>query len=110
MTNHYNIIAENAKSTVVAEYVPTKNNAAHYQSEYELEREFIRLLQKNGYAYLNITQHDDLLQNLRTQLEKLNQTAFSAAEWRQIRDQYLVKTAESIAEKTKKVQENYIFL
>ena len=72
----YNIIAENPNSTVVSEYIPVKQNATHYQGEDELERELIRLLQGNGYEYLNITQNDDLLQNLRSQLGKLNDMIF----------------------------------
>lgn len=43
MTN-YNTIAENPNSTVVAEYVPIDLGAQKYQSENELEVEFIRIL------------------------------------------------------------------
>ncbi len=105
----YNTIAENPNSTVVAEYIPECRIADEYQSEDELEQEFIRLLEANGYKYLNIKQNDDLLLNLRSQLEKLNNITFSDKEWRQILDQYLVNKTEGIAEKTDKIQENDIF-
>ncbi len=105
----YNTIAENPNSTVVAEYIPVKQNATHYQGEDELEREFICLLQGNGYEYLNITQNDDLLQNLRSQLAKLNDITFSDNEWQQMLNKYLANKNEGIEEKTNKVQEDYIY-
>lgn len=105
----YNTIAENPNSTVVAEYVPDKKDATHYQSENELELEFIRLLETNGYAYLNITKDEDLLHNLRVQLSKLNEMEFSEAEWQQMLTNYLANKNEGIEEKTTKVQEDFIF-
>ena len=48
----YNTIAENPNSTVVAEYIPVKQNATHYQGEDELECEFIRLLQGMAMSIL----------------------------------------------------------
>ena len=105
----YNTIAENPNSTVVAEYVPDKTGAWQYQSENDLESEFMRLLEANGYEYLNITGNDDLLQNLRVQLSKLNDMEFSEDEWQQMVDNYLANENETIEEKTTKVQENYAF-
>ena len=105
----YNTIAENPNSTVVAEYVPDKKDATHYQSENELEVEFIRLLETNGYAYLNITKDDDLLHNLRVQLSRLNEMEFSESEWQQMLTNYLTNKNEGIEEKTTKVQEDHIF-
>lgn len=105
----YNTIAENRNSTVVAEYTPVKQNTSYYQSEDALERELIRLLQGNGYEYLNITHNDDLLQNLRSQLAKLNETIFSDDEWQQMLDKYLANQKDSIEDKTHKVQEDYIY-
>lgn len=116
MKSNYSTIAENPNSTVVAEYTSDKAEYAsgkkevtQYQSENELELEFILLLKANGYEYLNITQNEALLKNLRTQLEKLNGITFSEKEWVQIKDKYLVNKTESIEEKTTKVQEDYIF-
>ncbi|MCZ2204434.1 type I restriction endonuclease subunit R [Bartonella sp. A05] len=105
----YNTIAENPNSTVVAEYVPEKKEATHYQSENELELEFIRLLKTNGYEYLNITQNDDLLYNLRVQLSRLNEMEFSETEWQQMLHNYLTNKNEGIEEKTIKVQKDHIF-
>lgn len=103
------IIAENPNSTVVAEYVPVDKGAQKYQSEAELEVEFIRILQSNGYEYLRITSNDDLLKNLRAQLARLNAVTFSDAEWNQILTHYLSNKNDSIEQKTTKIQEDYIY-
>ena len=107
--SEYNIIAESPNSTVIAEYIPSIKNATHYQSENELELEFIRLLKNNGYEYLNITQNDDLVKNLRTHLSKLNDIEFSESEWKQIFNNYLANKNENYAEKTTKIQEDSIY-
>lgn len=110
MTNQaYTTIAENPNSTVVAEYVSVDTGAQGYQSEAELEVQFIRTLETNGYEYLTIRSNEDLLQNLRAQLSRLNNTTFSDTEWSQILNNYLANNNDSIEEKTTKVQEDYIF-
>ena len=109
MSYELKIIAEHLNSTVVTEYFAEKKAATQYQSENKLELEFIRLLETNGYEYLNITQNDDLLQNLRAQLSKLNDMAFSESEWQQMLNNYLANKTESIENKTIKIQEDHIF-
>lgn len=104
-----NIIAENPNSTVVAEYVPVDAGAVRYQSEADLEKEFIRILQNNGYEYLALTSNDDLLKNLRAQLSRLNAVTFSNDEWDQVLTHYLSNKNDSIEEKTTKIQEDYIY-
>lgn len=68
----YNIIAESNEATVVTEYKPFVKRSESYQSENELEKELIYLLCEQGYEYLNIHNENDLINNLRDQLEKLN--------------------------------------
>ncbi len=105
----YTTIAENPNSTVVAEYIPEKRNATSHQSEQELEQEFIRLLEANGYEYLTLTGDEDLRRNLRIQLSKLNDMVFSDREWQQIMDGYLANKNQTIKDKTAKIQEDHIF-
>jgi len=50
----YNKIAENFQTTVVTEYIKTSQNSTLYQTEKQLEDEFINLLIQNGYSYLKI--------------------------------------------------------
>ena len=47
--SYFNIIVQSSESTVVTEYKPQAKRSDAYQSEAELEREFIRLLQDLGY-------------------------------------------------------------
>ena len=47
-------VAETNENTVVTEYEPVKKRSDAYQSEAELEQEFIRLLCEQGYEYLPI--------------------------------------------------------
>lgn len=73
---YFNIVAQSNESTVVTEYKPQEKRADAYQSEAELEKEFIRLLCELGYEYLTIHKEKDLIDNLRAQLEKLNDYQF----------------------------------
>ena len=41
---YFNIVAETSENTVVTEYEPVKKRSDSYQSEAELEQEFIRML------------------------------------------------------------------
>lgn len=62
---YFNIIATTTGNTVVTSYEPVKKHSDSYQSETELEREFIHLLTQQGYEYLTIHQEADLIANLR---------------------------------------------
>ena len=78
---YFNIVATTSENTVVTEYEPVKARSSNYQSESELEKEFIRMLTEQGYEYLQIHTEKDLIANLRNQLERLNAYQFSASEW-----------------------------
>ena len=103
-----NILSENPDSTVVCDYTPVKRGATHYQSENQLESEFIRLLQANGYEYVTINNNDELMKNLRMQLCRLNDIVFSDAEWQQIVTKELANKNDGIESKTAKIQDNEI--
>ena len=79
----YNIVAETNIETVVTEYTPAVKRSDAYQSESQLEAEFIRLLCEQGYTYLPIHKEADLIANLRRKLEELNRYTFSDSEWEQ---------------------------
>ena len=107
--NKIDIIIENIDSTVVSSYESKRQKRTEYQSERELENLFIKQLISQGYEYLDVKNSNDLVLNLRVQLEKLNNYKFSNKEWEQILNNYLVNPTESIVEKTRKVQEDYIY-
>ena len=102
----FNIVSETNESTVVAEYTPVEKNATSYQSEAQLEAEFIRLLTEQGYEYLQIHSEDELLRNLRAQLEKLNSYTFSDSEWKSFFGDFIANANEGYAEKARKLQED----
>ena len=105
---YFNIVAQTNENTVVTEYEPVKKRSDGYQSETELEKDFIRMLTEQGYEYLPIHTESELLQNLRTQLEKLNNYQFSDNEWSRFLTDNVVNPNEHIVEKTKKIQEDYV--
>jgi len=106
--NKYNLVAENPQSTVVGEYVADGVRVAHYQSEADLERAFIKQLETQAYEYLPITSEADLILNLRKQLEKLNDFTFTDSEWERFFAGELANPNQSIAEKTATIQEDHI--
>ena len=103
----YNVVASTEERTVVAEYVPQYARPDSYQSEADLELEFIGLLQEQGYQYLPIHHETELVQNLRTQLERLNSYSFSDTEWKRFFAEALANSSEGVVEKTRKIQTDY---
>ena len=78
---YFNIVAQTSENTVVTEYEPVTKRSDSYQSEAALEREFIRMLTEQGYEHLSIHSEKDLIANLRSKLEELNDYHFSEDEW-----------------------------
>lgn len=106
--SQYNIIAESAEYTVVSEYEHAVSTSEAYQSEAELEKEFIRLLGEQGYEYLPIHTEADLVSNLRTSLEKLNDYRFTDNEWEHFFNECIANKNDDIVAKTARIQEDYI--
>lgn len=46
--NSFEIVASSTENTVVAEYTPEKRKSTDYQSEAELEKDFIKLPCQSG--------------------------------------------------------------
>ena len=109
----YNTIAELQNFIVLDSY--TKNflinePPAGYQSEAALEHELIKDLQGQGYEYLpNLVTPEALLANVRKQLQTLNNVVFTDAEWKRFLEEYLDKSSDNIVDKTRKVQDDYIY-
>ena len=106
--SQYNIIVATSEATVVSEYEPQSARSDAYQSEAALEKAFIKMLTEQGYEYLNISCQTALIENLRKQLEKLNKIEFSDKEWKQFFENQIANPNEGIAEKTRKIQEDYV--
>ena len=107
MNNRSNIISESDNSTVLTEYKQLSQRKTSYQTEAELEAEFIKILQEQAYEYLSINREEDLILNLRKQLEKLNKIKFTDKEWDDLFNNFIANQNDGIIEKTRKIQEDY---
>ena len=106
MTN-IGLISENDNSTVLAEYKGLNRVATSFQSEAALEKELINTLVEQGYEYLTINNEDELILNLRRQLEKLNNYHFTDGEWDYFFSKVIANKNDYIIEKTRLIQEDY---
>lgn len=104
----YDPIAVSAESTVVAEYIPDAASQAAYQSESALEQELIRLLESQAYEYLPVTSEEQLVANLRSQLEGLNGITFTDSEWERFFTTSVAGKNDGIVEKTVRIQEDHV--
>lgn len=105
---YFNIVAETNENTVITEYEPLPRRAENYQSESELEKEFISQLCKEGYSYPPIHTEKELVLNLRNQLEKLNNYKFSDTEWDRFFSGNIANANDGFIEKTRKIQDDSI--
>ena len=106
---NYKPIAETNHFIVLDKYTKCAQVNESYQSEYDLEREFITDLQHQGYEYLpDLNTPELLLANVRTQLQTLNKVQFSDGEWPRFVETFLDRPSEGIVDKTRKVHDDYI--
>ena len=105
----YKTIAESKNFIVLDKYAPEWKVAEGYQSEGDLEREFIQDLQNQGYEYLPVLNTPEaLLANVRVQLQTLNNVQFADGEWLRLVETWLDKPSDGIVEKTRKIHDDYI--
>ena len=105
----YKTIAESNSFIVLDTYTQEWKATESYQSEYDLEREFIQDLQNQGYEYLpSLNAPDALLENVRVQLQALNNVQFTGSEWLRFVESWLDKPSDGIVEKTRKIHDDYI--
>jgi type I restriction enzyme R subunit len=105
----YKTIAESRNFIVLDKYTKDWQVNESYQSEGDLEREFIQDLVHQGYeAPLGLNTPGALLANVRLQLQVLNNVQFSDAEWQRFVETWLDKPSDGIVEKTRKIHDDYI--
>lgn len=105
----YTTIAESNNFIVLDKYTKEWKVAETYQSEYDLEREFIQDLVNQGYEYLtDVTAPEAMLANVREQLQSLNNMQFSEGEWLRFVETWLDRPSDSIVDKTRKIHDDYI--
>jgi type I restriction enzyme R subunit len=105
----YSPIAESKNFIVLDKYSKEWQVSESYQSEYDLEREFIQDLVNQGYEYRpDLNTPEALLANVRAQLQTLNSVQFADAEWLRFVETWLDKPSDGIVEKTRKIHDDYI--
>jgi type I restriction enzyme R subunit len=105
----YKAVAESNNFIVLDKYTKHLQISEGYQSEYDLEREFIQDLQDQGYEYLpSLNNSDAMLVNVREQLQTLNKVQFSDSEWLRFVETYLDKHSDTIIDKTHKIHDDFI--
>ena len=93
----YKTIAESNSFIVLDKYNKEWQVKESYQSEYDLEREFIEDLQNQGYEYLpTLNSPKAMLANVREQLQTLNNVQFAEGEWLRFVESYLDKPSDTI--------------
>ncbi len=106
----YKTIAESNHFIVLDKYTKEWQVNESYQSEYDLEREFIEDLVNQGYEYLpDLKTPDKILANVREQLQSLNKVQFSEDEWSRFVETYLDKPSDTVIDKTRKIHDDYVF-
>jgi len=104
----FNVIAEMDNATVMSHYEALPREDRGYQTEAELEKSFIKQLTDQGYEYVNITNEADLINNLRSQIDRLNDITLSDKEWKQLFEQHIASPQMSIEDKTERIQKTEI--
>ena len=105
----YKTIAESNSFIVLDKYNREWQVCESYQSEHDLEREFIQDLQNQGCEYLpDLNSPEKLLANVRDQLQALNNVQFAEGEWSRFVETYLDKPSDSIVDKTRKIHDDHI--
>jgi len=105
----YKAVAETNSFIVLDKYGKDWQVNESYQSEYDLEREFIQDLQNQGYEYApGLNTPEKLLVNVREQLQALNGMQFIESEWQRFVETWLDRPSDSIVDKTRKIHDDYI--
>ena len=102
-------IAESNSFIVLEKYCKEWQASESYQSEGDLEQEFIQDLVNQGYEYLpTLNNPQSMLVNVREQLQVLNKMQFSDREWLRFVETWLDRPSDSIIDKTRKIHDDYI--
>ncbi len=80
-----------------------------YQSEADLERKLIENLVSQGYEHVKFKSKEEMYRNVKVQIERLNGVIFSDSEWNRFLVEYLDAPNDGMIDKTRKIQDNYIY-
>ncbi len=102
-------IAESNNFIILDKYSPEWKITESYQSEGDLEYELIQDLVNQGYEYLpTLNNARAMLDNVREQLQALNNVEFLEAEWRRFVETWMDKPSDGVVEKARKIHDDYV--
>ncbi|MDO4182727.1 MAG: type I restriction endonuclease subunit R [Coriobacteriia bacterium] len=102
-------MAFGGQATVCSTLPKQQRRASAYQSEAQLEQAFIDQLVRQGYDRLVVASEQELITNLRTQLEALNRMVFTDKEWNRLFKGWIAAENDGIADKTRRIQRDHVF-
>ncbi|WP_349763169.1 type I restriction endonuclease subunit R [Fusobacterium sp. SYSU M8D902] len=106
----YSPITETKNFIILDSYSKIFQVGESYQTERDLENEFITDLKNQGYEYRkDLTTNEKILENIKIQLEELNDVKFSNSEWDRFCEEYLNKPNDTQIDKTRKIHNDYIY-
>ena len=109
----YNSIAESNNFIVLdkyEKYASCVRETITYQTEASLEREFVQDLINQGYEYLpDLKTPEAMFENVRVQLQILNDVEFTDSEWTRFCEEYLDKPGDNHIDKTRKIHNNHVY-
>ncbi|MGL5125628.1 MAG: type I restriction endonuclease subunit R [Fusobacteriaceae bacterium] len=106
----YKSITETNNFIVLDKYTKIIQQEVGYQTEADLEKELIQDLKNQGYEYLsNLNNTEEMLKNIRVQLEALNHVKFSVSEWKRFCEEYLDKPSDNYIDRIRKIHDDYIY-
>ncbi len=104
----FEVMAFGGQATVCAAAPKQGQRSTAYQSEAELEAAFIAQLRRQAYDYIQPASEEELISNLRYQLERLNGFTFSDGEWKAFFRTCIAAENDGIVEKTRRIQRDYV--
>lgn len=105
----FDVIAFGGQATVCSAPPKQQRRSSAYQSEAQIENAFVKQLCRQGYERLVVSSEEELIVNLRTQLEALNRISFSDKEWARLFKGWIAADNDGIVEKTRRIQRDHVY-
>ena len=105
----FDVMAFGGQATVCSALPKQQRRSSAYQSEAQLEEAFVKQLCRQGYERLVVSSEEELIANLRTQLEALNRIGFSDKEWARLFKGWIAADNDGIVEKTRRIQRDHVY-
>ena len=105
----FDVMAFGGQATVCSALPKQQRRSSAYQSEAQLEEAFVKQLCHQGYERLVVSSEEELIANLRMQLEALNRIGFSDKEWARLFKGWIAMDNDSIGEKTRRIQRDHVY-